>query len=75
MLSGAAVLSAEVENAAGDLVSQELIVLFEKCKKLHIVLTDKECIGCHDVTSLAENEKESVENTGQCFPSGSSITF
>ena len=68
----------EVKNSAGDVVSQELIALFEKCKipiELRTILTDKDFVEVHDITLLGESEKEVVEAIKGCIPSGSSLSF
>ena len=68
----------EVKNSAGDVVSQELIALFDKCKipvELRTPLTDKDFVEVHDITLLGESEKEVVEAIKGCIPSGSSLSF
>ena len=62
---------AEVKNSSGDLVSQELIALFDKCKippAFRTGLTDKDFIECHDITLLGETEKEVIESVKKCVP-------
>ena len=68
----------EVINAAGDVVSQELVALFEKCRipeELRKLLADKDFLDCHDVTLLGESEKEVIDALKGCVPSSSPIDF
>ena len=62
---------AEVKNSSGDVVSEELIAFFEKCKipqALKSGLTDKDFLDCHDIKLLGETEKEVIENAKKCVP-------
>ena len=62
---------AEVKNSSGDVVLQELIALFEKCKippAPRTGLTDKDFIECDDMTLLGETEKEVIESAKKCVP-------
>ena len=75
-LRGSSSVSMEVKNSSGDVISQELIALFEKCKvppALRTILTDKDFIDVHDVTLLGESEKEVVENVKGCVGSTSGV--
>ena len=68
-LRGPSSASLEVKNSSGDVIAQELIALFEKCKvppALRTILTDKDFIDVHDITLLGESEKEVVESVKGC---------